>query len=109
MNSRLSILEGAFIETTARTRGLQAMTALNYERLKPAGNAEALRKVGERLCVKGFLVASKPPVGSQMFRLSLKGVEETDAPAAWARTPTSGILAEMSAVSSLAWRVNDFL
>ena len=97
------------LATIARVRGVRAETLLHFPQLKSDRSADAARKPLERLCDQGFLAASSLPRGSRLFRLSSKGVAVTGAPPAYANSPSSGIAAEMLAVSTLAWRMEEFL
>jgi hypothetical protein len=97
------------LATLERLRGARAETLLNYPCLKPLPSGEAARKQLERLRDQGLLASSPLPRGSALFRLSRKGVALTGAPPAYASSPSTGIAAEMLAVSALAWRTDEFL
>ena len=109
MSESFSSRDKITLHTIARVRGVRAETLLHYLQLKAGRSAEATRKQLERLCASGFAAASALPRGSRLFRLSRKGVALTGAPAAYAGSPSTGIAADMIAVSSLAWRTDEFL
>ena len=109
MSENLSHRDQTTLAVLARVRGARAETLLNYSQLKSERSADAARKHLERLCDQGFLAASALPRGSRLFRLSSKGVALTGAPPAYANSPSTGIAAEMLAVSTLAWRMEEFL
>jgi hypothetical protein len=109
MSESLSHRDKTTIATVGRVRGTRAETLLQYAQLKTARSADAARKQLERLCAQSYLAASPLPRGSRLFRLSNKGVVITGAPPAYANSPSTGIAAEMLAVSALAWQTEEFL
>jgi hypothetical protein len=63
----------------------------------------------DRLCEKGYVAKSALPSGPQIFRESHKGVEQTGAPKCWANAPTKYIAADMISISSLGWKLNEYI
>lgn len=109
MKEVLNNYDHAVLQTLARVRGLRAKTAPKYPKLNVVKNEEASRKRFERLEQSGLLAKSSLPAGSQLFRLSRKGVQLTGAPNSFADAPTESVAYDMVAASSCGWRTDEFV
>jgi hypothetical protein len=105
MNDDLANLDKAILAILSRVRGARAETLHKYPQLKSAGSLEALRKRLDRRAESGILATSKLPRGSQIYRLSQKGVRLVGAPAAWAASPSPAVAGDM--LSASAFGVSD--
>lgn len=109
MEPQLSNYDLSALGVLARLRGLKSEMAPKFAVLREAKTPGAARKRFERMCKRGVLATSKLPAGSQLFRLSAKGVKMIGAPPSFADPPTQGICYDMIASGACGWRTQEFI
>src|SRR5262245_1211526 len=104
---RVSAKEQEVLNLVSRVRVIRLKEVKHYG--FSACSDEALRKLFERICKKGFLAASILPSGEHIFRMSKRWARLMEVPASWANSPSDGVAAEALSVSALAWKKEEYL